>query len=92
MIKTYRSCATLGVCQGGGRCDGCDAGLTAPQQLRAWPASYPFAPGVIDGLPNADAQSLRYRVQSWLVEAVFVISALVVGGAVAGYLTGCVVP
>lgn len=93
MIKTYRSCASLGICQGDGRCLDCDPVLRDnrvlhDQPLRPWPPRYPFAPGVIDGLPNADAQSLRHRLETWLVRAAYVLSALVVGGAVAGYITG----
>ena len=92
MIRTYRSCAALGVCQGDGRCADCDFGpataTTVGPALRPWPPRYPFAPGVIDGLPNADALSPRARVQAALGKAAFVLSALLVGCMVAGYLTG----
>ena len=79
MIKTYRSCAALGVCQGDGRCADCPP--------------YRFAPGVIDGPPHADAQRLRQRVQSWLCQDALVIIAMLLGGAAVGVLAkSCVVP
>lgn len=97
MIKTYLSCDALGVCRGDGRCEGCSFGptfdskrayLLSQYPFRPWPPQYPFAPGVIDGLPNADALSRRARVQAALGKAAFVLSALLVGCMVAGYLTG----
>lgn len=51
------NCDELGVCQGGGRQD-CDLPCTLPP-----PNPYPFAPGVIDGMPERRVEeSLTWRL------------------------------